>query len=111
MSPLVYEPINGTWAEKGLGDSLVGSTAPKALNPSVNQVHREISGVILSAERLHHECGVGPDAPSSPTLSPHSRQADWLNGALQKRLTKSRWLFSQDAGQMIVGVCFLSTCS
>jgi hypothetical protein len=51
MSPLVYEPINGTWAEKGLGDSLVGSTAPKALNPIVNQVHRQISGVILSAEK------------------------------------------------------------
>jgi len=47
MSPLEHGPINGfAWAERGLGYSLVGATAPEAPNPIANQVHRQISGVI-----------------------------------------------------------------
>jgi hypothetical protein len=68
MSLHVHGPINGlAWAEKGLGYSLVGSTAPEALHPIANEVHRRISGVISPVRSLQHECGVGLDASSSPT--------------------------------------------
>jgi anti-sigma factor RsiW len=37
-------PINGfAWADKGLGYSLVGPTAPEILHPIANEMRRQIS--------------------------------------------------------------------